>query len=198
MMDRVFRRSSILTAVVGSYGPPLVVLCAQRQYVWRANASLLSFSICLPLSTVSPFAPPPPENTAAVISPAQQVCMKRNTLTGRISNTLRIPLTTLNTIVTHRRYGLGIRRFRTGGSAGNGDGGRDATPTAVAAAAAAAASVANGGGGGGVGKRGGGERDVGAGGSVSKCFEQVPRMFFDKCFTLQVCFLPRVRHEVWW
>ena len=85
----------------------------------------------------------------------------------------------------HTRYGLGIRRFRNGGSTGNGDGGRAATPTAAAAAAAAAAaSVANGGGG---GKRGGGERDLGAGGSVSQCFEQVPGMFFDKGFTLQVC-----------
>eukprot|EP00752_Nemacystus_decipiens_P001861 g1793.t1 len=85
------------------------------------------------------------------------------------------------------RYGLGLRRFRTSGSTGNGDGGRAATPTAAAAAAAAAAaSVANGGGGGGGGgKRGGGERDLGAGGSVSQCFDQVPGMFFDKGFTLQ-------------
>ncbi|CBJ32982.1 conserved unknown protein [Ectocarpus siliculosus] len=78
------------------------------------------------------------------------------------------------------RYGLGLRRFRNGGSTGNADGGKEA---ATAAAAAAAASAANGGGAN--GGKAGSERDLGGRGSVSQCFEQVPSMFFDKEFTLQ-------------
>ncbi|CAM9660149.1 unnamed protein product [Ectocarpus sp. 6 AP-2014] len=80
------------------------------------------------------------------------------------------------------RYGLGLRRFRNGGSTGNADGGQEAA-TAAAAAAAAAASTANGGGAN--GGKAGSERDLGGGGSVSQCFEQVPSMFFDTEFTLQ-------------
>lgn len=86
------------------------------------------------------------------------------------------------------RYGLGIRRFRNGGSTSNADSGREPNSAAAAAAAvAAAASVANGGtGANAAGSKRGGERDLGAGGSVGQCFEQVPSMFFDKAFTLQV------------
>ncbi len=85
------------------------------------------------------------------------------------------------------RYGLGIRRFRNGGSTSNADSGREPTSAAAAAAAAAAASVVNGGtGASATGRKRGSERDLGAGGSVGQCFEQVPSMFFDKAFTLQV------------
>ncbi|CAB1117563.1 unnamed protein product [Ectocarpus sp. CCAP 1310/34] len=80
---------------------------------------------------------------------------------------------------TASAYGLGLRRFRNGGSTGNADGGKEATT----AAAAAVASAANGGGAN--GGKAGSERDLGGAGSVSQCFEQVPSMFFDKEFTLQ-------------
>lgn len=98
------------------------------------------------------------------------------------------------------RYGLGIRRLRNTGSLGSTDE-RSAAATASAASAAAAgassgvgnalgeASMSTGMGSvdnGGVVKRG--ERDPSGNGksSVSQCFEQVPAMFFEKTFSLQV------------
>ena len=112
----------------------------------------------------------------------------------------RVASTPIGNTDRPKRYGLGIRRFRssnnatdaaareaaavTAGGAGAGAGaGAAAAPSSVAAAAAAAAAVANGGTSG--SKRG--EHDLGGGGSVAQCFEQVPVMFFDKDFSLQVC-----------
>lgn len=93
------------------------------------------------------------------------------------------------------RYGLGIRRLRNTGSLGSTDE-RSASATAAAASASSGvgsalgeASTSTGMGSvdnGGVVRRG--ERDPSGNGksSVAQCFEQVPGMFFDKTFSLQV------------
>ena len=97
---------------------------------------------------------------------------------------------------TSNRYGLGIRRFRNNGSLGSADG----RSAAVAAAAAAVAGAATGAlettntaidsseNGVSITVHGSkrGERHPGGKSSVAQCFEQVPSMFFESSFSLQV------------
>lgn len=67
-------------------------------------------------------------------------------------------------------------------SAANADGGKGAVAPAATESNSALAMAGTGGAS--TGSRG--ERDLGGGGSVAQCFEQVPAMFFDKAFSLQV------------